>query len=279
LASQIVIRAVGKVVDAYKLDKKSKRLFKKHGAISYDSRILNWRIPEHKVSIWLLGGRQEISFITGDHQFMLLQYQQGESDLVYRKGEFYLFATCDVPESTPIDPEGFLGVDLGIANIATDSTGKFFSGSTINHVRYRHRRLRQKLQKKRTLGTRRRLQKLSGKEYRFANHVNHEISKRLVQKAQGTHQGIALEDLSGIRDRVTVRKSQRASLHNWSFGDLRFRITYKARLRGIPVVLVDPHNTSRECSVCGCVDKRNRPNQDTFSCIQCGRHVWRRCPR
>jgi IS605 OrfB family transposase len=270
LAAQLAVRCIGKVVDAYKKDKKTKRLFKKLGGVPYDNRILNWRIPDRNISIWLLGGRQEIDFVTGDHQLALLQYQQGESDLVYHKGEFYLYTTCDVPDEAPIDPEGWLGVDLGIANIAVDSDGQIHSGSEIKNVRYRHRRLRKKLQSKGTLGTHRRLKKLAGKEQRFARHVNHTISKRLVKKAQGTGRGIALEDLTGIRDRVTVRKPQRASLHSWSFYQLRQFTEYKAQWRGVPVVYVDPRNTSRQCSVCGCIDKANRKTQDTFSCTSCG---------
>lgn len=270
LAAQLAVRCIGKVVDAYKLDKKTKRLFKKLGAVPYDSRILNWRMADQTVSIWLMGGRQEIPFVTGDHQFALLQYQQGESDLVYRKGNFYLYTTCDVPDDVPIDPEGWLGVDLGIVNIATDSTGESYSGSMVNNVRYRHRRLRRKLQTCQTDSARRKLKKLAGKERRFAQDINHTISKRIVEKAQRHSQGIALEDLSGIRERITVRRAQRATLHSWSFHQLRQFVAYKAQRAGIPVVLVDPRNTSRECSVCGCVDKRNRPNQSTFSCVSCG---------
>lgn len=270
LAAQLAVRCIGKVVDAYRLDKKTKRQFKKLGAVPYDSRILNWRIPDQTVSIWLMGGRQEIPFVTGDHQLALLQYQQGESDLVYRKGNFYLYTTCDVPDDAPVDPEGWLGVDLGIANVATDSTGESYSGSMVNNVRYRHRRLRAKLQSKGTRSAKRRLRKLSGKEQRFARHVNHTISKRIVAKAQRHSCGIALEDLSGIRERVTVRRAQRATLHSWSFHQLRQFVAYKAQRAGIPVVFVDPRNTSRECPVCGCVDKRNRPNQSTFLCVSCG---------
>ncbi|MBC7294072.1 MAG: IS200/IS605 family element transposase accessory protein TnpB, partial [Thermoleophilia bacterium] len=135
---------------------------------------------------------------------------------------------------------------------------------------HRHRRLRAKLQRKGTKSAKRRLKKLAGKERRFAAHTNHTISKRIVTAVQDTGRGIALEDLSGIRDRVTARRSQRATLHSWSFLQLRQFIEYKARLVGVPVVAVDPRNTSRTCPACGYVDKRNRPNQATFSCIQCG---------
>ena len=99
--------------------------------------------------------------------------------------------------------------------------------------------------------------------------MNHRISKRIVAVAEGIRRGIALEDLKGIRGRVTARKPQRATLHSWSFFQLASFVRYKARLAGVPLVLVDPRNTSRTCPVCGYVDKANRPNQSTFSCRQC----------
>ena len=79
-----------------------------------------------------------------------------------------------------------------------------------------------------------------------------------------------LEDLTHIRRRMTVRRKQRARQHNWSFGQLRSFIAYKAKLAGVPVVFVDPRNTSRTCNRCGFVSKRNRTSQAEFSCIRCG---------
>jgi putative transposase len=35
------------------------------------------------------------------------------------------------------------------------------------------------------------------------------------------------------------------------------------------MVFVDPRNTSRQCAECGCIDKKNRPDQATFSCVSC----------
>jgi IS605 OrfB family transposase len=116
------------------------------------------------------------------------------------------------------------------------------------------------------------LKHLSGREARFARDVNHCISKQLVKIAKGTQRGIALEDLKGIRDRVTVPRKRRDELHSWSFAQLRSFIGYKAERAGVKVVQVDPCNTSRTCPVCGCIDKKNRPTQSQFSCISCG-HV------
>lgn len=270
LASQVVVRCISKVADAYKLDHHSKRAFRAHSAIAYDTRIL--RFDTAAVSIWSIGGRISIPFVCGDPQQHLLATQQGEADLIYRRGAFYLNATCIAECADLRSPKKFLGVDLGIANIASDSNGKRYSGSEVKSVRYRHRRLRAKLQKKQTRAAKRRLKKLSGKEARFARHTNHVISKEIVACAEGTKRGIKLEDLSGIRDRVDTvcRREQRAVLHSWAFFQLRSFIAYKAGLAGVPVVYIDPKNTSRECAECGHIDKKNRPNQLTFRCLACG---------
>ena len=270
LSAQMTVRCIAKVADAYKLDKETKHTFKATGSIAYDERILSWKIKQSTISIWTMDGRMAIPFVCGERQRQLLKTRQGESDLATAKGNYFLFATCNVEEPAPMEFTDALGVDTGIVNIATDSDGEVHSGKTIKNVRFRHRRLRQKLQRKDTKSAKRRLRKLSGKEQRFAKWTNHNISKRIVAKAQHTGRAIALENLVGIRDRVRVRKSQRATLHSWSFFQLRTFIEYKAKRVGVSVILVDPRNTSRTCPSCGCIDKANRPSQSKFSCVSCG---------
>ena len=196
--------------------------------------------------------------------------RQGESDLLYHRGEWYLLVTCAVEEPEPLDVNGVLGIDLGVTNIATDSDGSVHSGNTIKHVRYRHRRLRNRLQQKGTLAAKRRLRQLAGQAARFAKDANHTISKRLVREAQRTKRALALENLKHMRTRVRARKAQRTVLQSWSFLQLLAFVTYKARLAGVPVVLVDPRNTSRTGPVCGHSDKANRPRQAVFRCTSCG---------
>jgi putative transposase len=114
-----------------------------------------------------------------------------------------------------------------------------------------------------------RLRQASKREHRFQKDMNHRISKALVAKARTERKALALEDLSGIRERVTVRRKQRRARHSWAFGQLRTFIGYKAQLAGVRVVHIDPRNTSRRCAVCGFCDKRNRPNQAHFRCLSC----------
>ena len=269
LSAQLTIRAIAKVAEAYKRDKTKQPRFRPDGAITYDERILSFKGLDH-VSLLTLDGRHLIPFVYGTYQATRMDRIKGQADLVMRDGIFYLYVTIDVPEPPMTDPSEFLGVDLGIVNLAADSDGTVYSGGQVNGLRHRHARLRSKLQKKGTKDARRLLKHRRRKESRFAAWVNHNISKRLVAKAQDTGRGIALENLTGIRDRIRLRQAQRRSQHSWSFHQLRVFIEYKARLIGICVVLVDPHNTSRTCPACGHSDTRNRSSQARFSCVSCG---------
>lgn len=268
LSAQLAVRIIAKVADAYKLDKKRRRSFYKHGSVAFDDRILRYKTDS--VSIWTLSGRQQMSFVCGEREKALLANRQGESDLVFRKGKWFLFATVNVIESPMGEPVGFLGIDLGIARIATDSDGKHFSGAQVKALRKRHRKLRARLASIGTKSSKRLLKKRNLKESRFAKDINHQISKAIVRKAKDTKRGVAVEELTHINARTTVRKASRAERLSWSFADLRAKITYKATLAGVVLSVVDPRNTSRECSQCSHTCKSNRRSQKLFQCRQCG---------
>jgi len=268
LSAQLAVRCIAKVADAYKLDKKTQRTFAPLGAVAFDERILAYKSTT--VSIWTLDGRQAIPFVCGARQQALLAFRRGESDLAFVRGNWYLFATADIETPEPMDVDDVLGIDLGVTNIAVDSDGAIHSGTAIKNVRYRHRRLRNKLQRLGTLGSRRRLKVLAGQEARFAKHVNHVISKGIVAKSKCTKRAIAVEDLTHIRTRIKARRAQRAILHSWSFAQLQAFIAYKALGAGVPVHRVDPRNTSRTCPSCGHSTKANRKIQSSFVCLSCG---------
>lgn len=269
LTAQMAVRCIAKVADSYKLDRRSRRTFRPHGSIAYDDRILRFK-PSDQVSIWTLNGRQVIPFVCGDYQRRYLPFRKGEVDLVLHRDTFYLNVVCEVDEPPTNETGDVLGVDLGVVNIATDSDGTVYSGAKVEQKRRIFAHRRRNLQRRGTRSARRKLRKLSGKQRRFQRNVNHVVSKAIVTSAQRTGRGIALEDLTGIRSRVSARRRQRARLHNWAFFQLRSFIVYKAKLAGVPVLLVDPRNTSRTCIACGCIDKANRPTQARFSCVSCG---------
>lgn len=248
-------------------------VFRPEGAQPYDDRMLSWQTPDRTVSIWTLSGRVKgVAFTASPEQLARLAlYRRGESDLVCRDGMWFLQATCEIPEAGPnADPAGFLGIDLGIVNIATTSDGQIMAGRALNRGRLRERTLRTKLQKKNTPSAKRRLKKRRRKEARRAKDINHKIAKHVVAEAERTGRGIALEDLTGIRERARLRKPQRATHSSWSFAQLGAFIAYKARKVGVPVVYVDPAYTSRTCAECGHIDRANRVSQAWFACRSCG---------
>lgn len=256
--------------------------FRADSAQPYDDRMLSWDHETRTVSVWVIDdgsgkpGRLRIPFV-GHPQHLedLEQYRQGESDLLMRGGEFFLVATLEIPTPHVQEPEGFIGVDLGIAQIASLANEQGtplgeWSGGAVTLRRKKNVRLRSQLQAKGTKSAKRLLKKRSRKESRFTADVNHQISKSIVTEAQRTGRGIALEDLTGIRDRVRLRKPQRVALHSWAFAQLAQFITYKAHTRGVAVVFVDPAYTSQMCSRCGVVCKSNRVSQALYRCSSCG---------
>ena len=271
LSAQLTIRAIAKVVEAYKRDKSKQCFFKPTGAVVYDQRILSFKGLE-AASILTLQGRLTIAMQMGDYQRLQMGRWHGQADLVLVDGVFYLLLVIETPTAPPMNPNGFIGVDLGIVQIASDSDGESFSGETVENTRRRYHELRKALQARGSRSARRHLQRIRRNEARFRRNQNHVISKKLVEKAKDTGRGIKLENLKQIRERTTVRKSDRAKHSGWSFFQLQSFIEYKAKREGVFVQYVDPRNTSRQCAACGHIDKANRKTQSRFQCVSCG-HV------
>jgi IS605 OrfB family transposase len=257
--------------DAYCRDKSIRPRFRKHAAVAYDQRIMSFKGID-KVSLLTLDGRIVVPFILGRYQREGMALPRGQSDLVLRKdGKWFLIVTVDVPDGAPIPTTDFIGVDLGIENIATDSDGTRHSGVEVEKVRRKHNLQRKRLQRRNTKGAKKKLKRISGKEARFRKHENHCISKTIVETAKRTGRGIAVEDLKGIRERVTARGGDaRNRLSGWAFAQLYTFMAYKAQIAGIPVVQVDPRYTSQTCPECGHCERSNRKSQSEFRCKRCG---------
>jgi hypothetical protein len=86
-------------------------------------------------------------------------------------------------------------------NIAVDSTCKIFSN---DKVQLKYQKQRSHCQKKNTKSSKRK----QAEKRNFRTDINHCVSKNLVEKTKDTNVGIALEDLSGITKRTTIRKAQ-----------------------------------------------------------------------
>jgi IS605 OrfB family transposase len=282
LSSQMAQLAIKAARDAYCRDRSIRPFFRKHAAVTYDQRTMRFKGID-RVSLLTLEGRVIVPYILGQYQRQGLTLPRGQSDLVLRKdGKWFLIVTVDVPEGAPIPATNFIGIDLGVVNIATDSDGGGMSGEKVEKARRKYGDERRSLQKKaaqrrqggqRPRSIRRKLARQRARESRYKKDTNHTTAKQYVETAKRTGRGIALEDLGGIRDRTRARSGdERNRLSGWSFAQFRSFVAYKALRAGVPVVLVESAYTSQTCAACGYCDSRNRKTQATFRCLHCGHH-------
>jgi hypothetical protein len=191
--------------------------FRPDAAQAFDDRCLSWQMDARTVSIWTVQGRMRSVAFTGhaDQLKTLERCRKGESDLVCRDGNWFLIATVDIPDSEQkTDPVDFLGVDMGIVNIASTSNGRDFAGAGLRRYRKRMAKVRAELQAKATKPAKRKLKARARRESRTIAHTNHTIAKRLVAEAERTDRGIGMEDLAGIRDRVRLPAAQLTSFNS-----------------------------------------------------------------
>ena len=278
LPAQMACLTFAQVAAAYQRDKRKKVSFRPWSSIPYDARLLYYRGLD-RVSLTTLDGRIVVPMVMGTYQAEQFGHVRRYAELVRRRdGKWFLMATVEFDDVPPCEPDDFLGVDLGVENLATDSDGQQHSGADVERVRVKCQTLRQRLQSaadraknhRRRKRIRKKLHRRALKEANFRRNTNHVLSKRIVEQAKGTIRGIALEDLKGIRDRIRFRKPQRARMAGWAFDQLRQFIAYKAQAAAVPVEMVDPKHTSQRCAECGHVERGNRLPQSRFCCRRCG---------
>lgn len=278
LSSQMAILVIRKVSSSYSNKNQRNILIKfhKYSSIDYDCRNFSIK-PNNIMSIMILGGRIKTPYQTYKKLDKLKLCNQCELNYDKVKKQFYVSLVYDEPEIKPIETNNFLGVDLGIVNIATTSDGEKYSGEKIENYRKKITTLKGKLQKKNTKSAKKHLVKISKKEIRYKKDTNHCISKKIVLKVKALGLGIKLEDLHFTKK--TVKKFNKklrdnnAKLGKWAFGQLRTFITYKSKIAGIPILFVNPAYTSQTCSKCGYCEEKNRVNQEIFVCKKCGYSV------
>ena len=168
--------------------------------------------------------------------------------IAFRKGEM-----------RPYEPETAISLDTNERSL----DGVFFEGGVstpakatfddVTSIQARHHDRRKRLQKKKAHDRRtsRRLCRKEGRrEHRRIEYRMHQVANAVLDFAEERKAAIVLEDLRGVfkprRDKALNRR-----LSMWPRRKLDQAIEYKAEWRGIPVVKVDPYNSSRRCPICG----------------------------
>jgi len=182
----------------------------------------------------------------------------------------YAYVSVTVPEANERKVQNYLGIDRNTTGhccvAAIAKTGKVWKlGKKSQHIHTKCYRMRKKLQEQ---GRKQKLKQIKRKESNVVRDLNHKISRKIVETAKQNNVGIKMEDLIQIRQTAKTSRSFKYSLNSWGFYQLQQMVEYKSRLLGIPVVYVASPYTSKTCSRCGLIGKRNGK---TFTCA-CG-HV------
>jgi putative transposase len=183
----------------------------------------------------------------------------------------------DAPK--PFVPESALSLDTNERSL----DGVFVEGDVVKAVKaefpdiaiiqQRHHDRRRRLQKKKTNDRRtsRNLCRREGtREHRRIDYRLHQVADSVLKFAEERKSAIVLEDLKGIKSKRSKELNRRLSM--WPRRKLHQIIEYKAQWKGIPVVKVDPRNSSRTCPICGRMQYSRMGTE--FAC-ECGWHLDR----
>ncbi|NEP67025.1 MULTISPECIES: RNA-guided endonuclease TnpB family protein [Moorena] len=287
LSANLAVRVCGRVAANRKTAKHKNKPVSNFSPTSadYDARIFSYREKDQTVSLTLVGGRERFTLQIGNYQIGKLKGKQPTSAQLckHRDGQYYVHIQVKEKAPLPQKREKVIGVDLGRTEIAVTSENLSFSGKQVTETRDKFARVRRQIQQKASKGTRssrrrcRQLQKrLSGKERRFQTWVNHNVSKAIVESAKSQGAVIALEDLTGIRERTNLQprsKTEKRRSNSWAFYQLREFIRYKALEAGVEVIFVNPRYTSQTCHKClhiHPVKGKSYRSRKRYKCSACG---------
>lgn len=187
----------------------------------------------------------------------------------------------DIPKSEPI------GIDVGVVNLLTTSDEEFFKYSDTSKLDKRLKRQQRRLAKdynryyQQSLDTRTKYEDIPKSKNHFKRLINriktiqkisnkrmndiHTATKRVVDKNPSA---IVIETIS-VKEQMKDTWMRKYAPH-MAFYETHRQLTYKAELRGIPVIKADAsYPSSQLCSCCGA---RGRLNHRKFRCPVCG-HV------
>ena len=175
----------------------------------------------------------------------------------YRGGEIWIYLTFEKEVSFK-EPEYVMGIDINFNNITytiVDMRGKLVSMGVIpfNGLKraLAHKVIAEKIQRKYSKKWKfvKDILEAIRKQHRKARNILidscHYISRRLVEIAKEYNALIVLEDLNKLRSRANSFRMFNKKLSLWTYRRIQSFIHYIALIEELPVIYVNPRNTSK----------------------------------
>ncbi|MDP9640430.1 putative transposase [Actinopolyspora lacussalsi] len=202
-------------------------------------------------------------------------------------GRWYVTFAVDTDDPEPAAPTGeALGIDLGVKDFATLSTGETIANP--KHLDRKERTLaryqRQMARKQRGSNNRRKAKRKVARAHRKVRHARQDFLHRTTTNLVRRADVIAIEDLNvaGMTSsaRGTVESTGRnvgakAGLNravlDAALGEFRRQLEYKTTRAGKTLVVVDRwYPSSKTCSACGHLLSNLKLSVRAWSCPDCG---------
>jgi len=170
------------------------------------------------------------------------------------------------------------GIDLGEIHMAVSHDGghtHILNGRHLRSKRQYQNKVKEHLSKKidrKKKGSRRRKKLIASKQKQLKKlknqikDIEHKQTTRLVSMLyQEGVQTVVIGDVRDIRQDMDVGSKTNQKLHQWSFGSIRHKLTYKSERLGMVVEMQDEAYTSKTCPVCG-HKRKSSPKGRVFRC-------------
>ena len=185
-------------------------------------------------------------------------------------GDWYISCSYDIEPEIPNKEFDYVGVDLGIKELAILSTGLVFSNpKALKNAQSQLTRLQRQLQRQEKGSNRRNRQKLRiSKAHRRVSNIRKDATHKATTYISKNHAVIGIEDLnaSGMMSNHKLA----GAVADSNFYQFKRQIEYKALRYGSDVVLVDRWFPSTQlCSCCGHKKPMNL-SERIYSCDECG---------
>ena len=196
---------------------------------------------------------------------------------VSRKADkWFVSFKVEIPEEITTKTRKVVGIDLGVKNLATLSTGEVIEGVK-SYRKYEKKLARlQYLARKKEKKSKNRAKAnlvIAKLHLKVANMRNNELHK-LTSYLAKNHSKIVIEDLnvSGMMQNHKLAKA----IQDMGFYEFRRQLDYKSKLYGSEVVTVNRfYPSSKTCSNCDVVKKELELGERIFKCEACGFEIDR----
>jgi len=236
----------------------------RRGAVPTAKRLSMWLTHElgYRVKgdyVELIGGYR-LRVIGWDRRYD--DFPSREARLVFRDGEFTLYIYKRVPRPAKYVPKGVLAVDINERQIVVGNTSVEQRIETPVERALHYKRLAERLQGKysstrysawrRRRGIRRRIRHFHRKARNIIEDWARKTSHMIISLTKQGQLAVAREDLTGLIESLRrLPKDHRTALIILGYRRLAFWIDWQAEKNGVPLLVVDPADTSSTCPRCG----------------------------